>query len=106
MFFLKYLSLLEIKEISIICSKPYGFELLILLYNQTHNNYDAGVEETFESLMFNRSQRPAFINFLNELEQRGIIFRQTSQLKKSKILLRLNKNLMNEIDQLLKIDDY
>ena len=106
MFFLKYLSLLEIKEISIICSKPYGFELLILLYNQTHNNYDTGVEETFESLMFNRSQRPAYINFLNELEQRGIILRQTSQLKKSKVLLRLNKNLMNEINQLLKIDDY
>jgi hypothetical protein len=106
MFFLKYLSLLEIKEISIICSKPYGFELLILLYNQTHNNYDTGVEETFESLMFNRSQRPAYINFLNELEQRGIILRQPSQLKKSKVLLRLNKNLMNEIDQLLKIDDY
>ena len=106
MFFLKYLSLLEIKEVSIICSKPYGFELLILLYNQTHNNYDTGVEETFESLMFNRSQRPAYINFLNELEQRGIILRQTSQLKKSKVLLRLNKNLMNEINQLLKIDDY
>jgi hypothetical protein len=106
MFFLKYLSLLEIKEISIICSKPYGFELLILLYNQTHNNYDTDVEETFESLMFNRSQRPAYINFLNELEQRGIILRQPSQLKKSKVLLRLNKNLMNEINQLLKIDDY
>jgi len=106
MFFLKYLSLLEIKEISIICAKPYGFELLILLYNQTRNNYDTGVEETFDSLMFNRSQRPAYINFLNELEQRGIILRQPSQLKKSKILLRLNKNLMNKIDQLLKIDDY
>ncbi|MDB9892111.1 hypothetical protein OAC99_01540 [Amylibacter sp.] len=106
MFFLKYLSLLEIKEISIICSKPYGFELLILLYNQTHNNYDTGVEETFQKLKFNRSQRPAYISFLNDLEQRGIILRQPSQLKKSKILLRLNKILMNEIDQLLKIDDY
>ena len=52
MFFLKYLSLLEIKEISIICSKPYGFELLIILYDQTHNNHDTGVEETFEKLNF------------------------------------------------------
>ena len=106
MFFKKYLLLLKIKEISIICSKPYGFELLILLYNQSRHNYDTGVEETFESLKFNRSQRPAYINFLNDLEQRSIIFRQPSQLKKSKVLLRLNKNLMNEIDQLLKIDDY
>ena len=106
MFFRKYLFLLEIEEISIICSKPYGFELLILFYNQTHNNCDTGVEDTYKRLRFNKSQRPAYINFLNELEQRGIILRQQSQLKKSKILLRLNKNLMNEIDQLLKIGDH
>mgnify|MGYP006421881303 CR=1 FL=1 len=104
MFFLKYLSLLEIKEISIICSKPYGFELLILLHNQTHENSDIGVEETFERLRFNKSQRPAYINFLNELNDRGIIIRQASQSKKSKTLLRLNENLMNEINQILDIE--
>ena len=80
--------------------------MLVLLYYQTKSNTDVGIEDTYNTLLFNRSQRPAYINFLNELEQRGIILRQTSQLKKSKVLLRLNKNLMNEINQLLKIDDY
>ena len=35
MFFNKYLLFLEIEDIARVCLKPYGFELLILLYNQT-----------------------------------------------------------------------
>jgi len=104
MFFNKYYLLLEVKEISKICSKPYGFELLILIYFQTKNNADIGIEETYDKLMFNKSQRNAFINFINELEHRGIISRQTSITKKSKIVLRLPVNLMNEINQILEIN--
>ena len=104
MFFIKYFSLLKVKDISIICSKPYGFELLILIYNQTTNNTDIGIEETYDKLMFNKSQRPAFINFVNELEQSGIISRHISKTKKSKIVLRLSENLMNKINQILKIN--
>jgi hypothetical protein len=55
MFFCKYISLLKDKDISKICSKPYGFELLILIYNQTKNNSDIGIEETYNKLMFNKS---------------------------------------------------
>lgn len=102
MFFDKYYSLLEVKEISKICSKPYGFELLILIYFQTKNNADIGIEETYDKLLFNKSQRPAFINFINELEHRGIISRHTSKTKKSKTLLRLNVNLMDEIYQIFE----
>ena len=104
MFFDKYYSLLEVKEISKICSKPYGFELLILIYFQTKNNADIGIEETYDKLLFNKSRRPAFINFINELEHRGIISRHTSKTKKSKIVLRLSENLMNKINQILKIN--
>jgi len=104
MFFIKYLSLLKVKDISRICSKPYGFELLILIYDQTKNNADTGIEETYDKLMFNKSQRPAFINFVNELEQSGIISRHKSTTKKSKVLLRLSVNLMNEINQILEIN--
>ena len=103
MFFSKYFSLLKVKDISKICSKPYGFELLMLLYLQTKNDADVGIEETYDKLMFNKSQRPAFINFINELEYKGIISRQISITKKSKTLLRLNLNLMDEIDQILQI---
>ena len=102
MFFNKYYSLLEVKEISKICSKPYGFELLILIYFQTINNADIGIEETYDKLRFNKSQRPAFINFINELEHRGIISLHTSKTKKSKIVLRFSMDLMNEINQILE----
>jgi uncharacterized protein YjgD (DUF1641 family) len=102
--FFKYLSLLEIKEISTICSKPYGFELMVLIYNQTKNNADIGIEETYDKLMFNKSQRPAFINFINELEHKGIVSRHISSTKKSKVLLRLSVSLMNKINQILEIN--
>ena len=104
MIFDKYYSLLEVKEISKICSKPYGFELLILIYFQTKNNADIGIEETYDKLMFNKSQRPAFINFINELEHKGIVSRQISTTKKSKVLLRFSVDLMNEINQILEIN--
>jgi len=104
MFFSKYLSLLKIEHISKICSKPYGFELLILIYNQTKNNSDIGIEEIYDKLMYNKSRRPAFISFINELEHKGIISRQTSTTKKSKVLLRFSVDLMNEINQILEIN--
>jgi hypothetical protein len=104
MFFCKYFSLLKVKDISKICSKPYGFELLILIYYQTKNNTDIGIEETYDKLMFNKSQRPAFINFINNLEHKGIISRHISTTKKSKVLLRFSVDLMNEINQILEIN--
>ena len=104
MIFTNYLSLLKIKGVSKICSKPYGFELLILIYYQTKNNTDIGIEETYDKLMFNKSQRPAFINFINDLEHKSIITRHVSKTKKSKTLLRLSATLMDEINQILEID--
>ena len=104
MFFSKYFSLLKVKQISKICSKPYGFELLILIYDQTKNNSDIGIEEVYDKLMYNKSQRPAFINFINELEHKGIVSRRVSRIKKSKVLLRFSVSLMNEINQILEIN--
>ena len=104
MIFIKYIALLKVKDVSKICSKPYGFELLILIYNQTKNNSDIGIEETYDKLMFNKSQRPAFITFINDLEHKGIISRHISTTKKSKVLLRLSVDLMNEINQILEIN--
>ena len=104
MFFDKYFLLLKVKEISKICSKPYGFELLILIYCQTKNDSDIGIEEIYDKIMYNKSQRPAFINFINELEHKGIVSRQISTTKKSKVLLRFSAHLMNEINQILEIN--
>ena len=104
MFFDKYFLLLKVKEISKICSKPYGFELLILIYYQTKNNSDIGIEEIYDKIIYNKSQRPAFISFINELEHKGIVSRQISTTKKSKVLLRFSVDFMNEINQILEIN--
>ena len=48
MFTQEYLKLLSIKKIRQIFSKPYGFELLILLYDFTKHELEYGVEETLE----------------------------------------------------------
>jgi hypothetical protein len=94
-----YVELLSNKKIGKICSKAYGFELLILLYNFTKNNNEYGIEETFEMIRHNRCKRPAFLSFIKDLESDKILERLPSKVKKSRTLLRLNKEIVHEIDQ-------
>jgi len=93
-----YLKLLDVDSVNRFCSKPYGFELLILLYDFTRNNDEYGIEETFEMIRYNRCKRPAFLSFVKDLEAEGIIFRLQSKVKKSRSLLRLNQDTIDEID--------
>jgi len=99
MFTQEYLKLLSIKKIRQICSKPYGFELLILLYNFTNDDSEYGIEKTFEMIRNNVCKRPAFLSFIKDLEAEKIIVRSPSKVKKSRILLRLNQDIIDEIDQ-------
>jgi HPt (histidine-containing phosphotransfer) domain-containing protein len=99
MFTQEYLKLLSMEKISKICSKPYGFELLILLYNFSKDNSEHGIEETFEMIRNNVCKRPAFLSFIKDLEAEKIIVRSVSKVKKSRILLRLNQDIIDEIDQ-------
>ena len=93
-----YLKLLDVDSVNRFCSKPYGFELLILLYDFTRNNDEYGIEETYEMIQYNRCKRPAFLSFVKDLEAEGIIFRLQSKVKKSRSLLRLNQDTIDEID--------
>ena len=99
MFTNSYVELLSNKKISKICSKAYGFELLILIYNFTKNNNEYGIEETFEMIKHNRCKRPAFLAFVKDLESEKILERSPSKVKKSRTLLRLNKDIVLELDQ-------
>ena len=99
MFKSSYVKLLSNKKISKICSKAYGFELLIIIYNFTKNNDEYGIEETFEMIQYNRCKRPAFLSFIKDLEADKIVIRMPSKIKKSRILLRLNQAIVHEIDQ-------
>ena len=62
------------------------------------NNDEYGIEETFEMIHYNRCKRPAFLSFIKDLEAEGIIFRIQSKVKKSRSLLRLNQDTIDEID--------
>jgi hypothetical protein len=95
-----YLKLLSIRNICKICSKAYGFELMILLYKSTKHNFEYGIEETFEMIQYNRCKRPAFLSFIKDLEAEKIVVRMPSKIKKSRILLRLNQDIVHEIDQI------
>ena len=99
MFTSSYVKLLSNKKISKICSKAYGFELLIIIYNFTKNNDEYGIEETFEMIQYNRCKRPAFLSFIKDLEADKVVIRMPSKIKKSRILLRLNQAIVHEIDQ-------
>ena len=99
MFTNSYVELLSNKKISNICSKAYGFELLILIYNFTNNNNEIGIEETFEIIKHNRCKRPAFLAFVKDLESEKILERSTSKVKKSRTILRLNKEIVLELDK-------
>ena len=93
-----YLKLLSVKSVNRFCSKPYGFELLILLYNFTRNNDEYGIEETYEMIHYNKCKRPAFLRFVKNIEAEEIIVRLQSKVKKSRSLLRLNQDIVDEID--------
>ena len=71
---------------------------MVNIYNFTKNDNEYGIEETFEMIKHNRAQRPAFLSFIKDLEAEGIIFRIQSKVKKSRSLLRLNQDTIDEID--------
>tara|TARA_B110000008_G_scaffold229606_1_gene232170 strand:- start:588 stop:965 length:378 start_codon:yes stop_codon:yes gene_type:complete len=96
-------NLLSKNNIQIICSKPYGWELLFMLYKNTKHNQEYGIDKIFENIKYNRCTKPSFINFINYLETANIICRSESVLKKSKVLLKLTDPIVIELQQ--SIDD-
>ena len=47
----------------------------------------------------NRCKRPALLTFVKDLESEKILERLPSKVKKSRTLLRLNKDIVLELDQ-------
>ena len=99
-----YLKLLANKNISKICSKPYGLEFMILLYFDSKHNNENGIEEIFEMIQYNRCKRPAFLSFIKDLSDEVIVLRSPSKLKKSRTLLRLNQDIVRLLDKINCID--
>jgi hypothetical protein len=96
-----YSRLLNVKNVNIICSKPYGFELFFLLFKNSTTDNDCGIEDTFDAIKYNRCTRPAFINFINYLEFQNILYRSKSKIKKNKVLLRLHRTTIIEVNKII-----
>ena len=104
MFYKQYMDILKKKHFRIICSKSYGLELLLLLIQNTIDDDDFGIQETYDLVKYNKPRKQAFIKFINNLEGRGYIYRQQSKSKKSRIVLRLEEDYVEELIRILDLN--
>lgn len=104
MFYKQYIDILKKKHFRIVCSKSYGLELLLFLMHSTIDDADFGIQETYDRIKYNKPRKQAFIKFINNLEGRGYIYRQQSKLKKSRIVLRLEEEYLEELIHILDLN--
>ena len=102
----KYLTLESIKEIqsmpcssqiSIFFEKGYGFELLMLLWEDYSQKPSLSVEKTLDKLSLHRPRRETFSRFINRLEANGCITKKIHTEKKSMRSLRLSDELYESL---------
>ena len=79
--------------IRMFCSKPYGLELMLILDAAEKDDDDNGIDDTFDSILFNKPRRGAFSNFLKLLLINGHIQKIPSSTKASKSVLRLSPDV-------------
>jgi hypothetical protein len=71
-------------------SKPYGLELLLVLHSAEAAGADNGIDDTFDTIRFNKPRRAAFSSFIQQLELNGHVLKRPSEFKASKSVLRLS----------------
>lgn len=101
----KYLTLKNIQEmnnmsqVKIFFEKGYGFELLMLLWEDYDNEPSLSIEKTIDKLSLHKPRRETFSRFINRLEANGCIIKSIHSEKKSMRSL----SLTNELYDLLPI---
>ena len=78
-------------------SKAYGLELLFRLESFALDAADNGIDDTYDAIVFNRPRKAAFSQFCAFLRDQESIVYQTSDLKKSKTVLRLSPGTLEEL---------
>ena len=76
-------------------TRSYSLELLIILYENHHVD---GIEQLYAMLQSKKSKMPAFLGFLNYLEDRECIVKLTNEDKKSQRVIALTDECRHEID--------
>ena len=78
-------------------SKAYGLELLFKLENFDQEGADNGIDDTYDAIEFNRPRKAAFSQFCSFLRDQNAIIYGVSNRKKSKTVLRLSTNTLEEL---------
>ena len=102
----KYLSLDRIQkihpkcQIKIFFEKGYGFELLMVLWEDYNKFPQLSIEKTLDKLSLHQPRRETFSRFINRLETNGCIEKSVHSEKKSMRSISLTEELY---DLLVKI---
>lgn len=75
-------------------TRSYSLELLIILFEHDHID---GIEQLYEMLSSKKSKMPAFLGFLNYLQDRDCIVKFTNEDKKSQRVIALTDQCREEV---------
>ena len=96
---LNYLrSLLQNKGVKLFLSKPYGLEFLYILDKCNRESIDNGIDDTFDLIFFNKPRKEAFHKFVDLLASKGHLLKLKSEIKASKTVLRMSKDVQEALD--------
>ena len=102
----KQLSLNKVKrikpkyQIKIFFEKGYGFELLMILWEDYNRCPQLSIEKTLELLSLHQPRRETFSRFINRLESNGCIKKSIHTEKKSMRSISLSEELYNSLNQI------
>jgi hypothetical protein len=102
----KHLSLSQVKrikpqsQIKIFFEKGYGFELLMILWENYSQCPQLSIEKTLELLSLHQPRRETFSRFINRLESNGCIKKSIHPEKKSMRSINLSEELYNSLNQI------
>jgi len=100
----KHLSLNQVKkirpqsQIKIFFEKGYGFELLMILWEDYNHCPQLSIEKTLEKLSLHQPRRETFSRFINRLETNGCIIKTVHTEKKSMRSISLSDELYNSLN--------
>ena len=102
----KNLSLKQIKriepkyQIMIFFEKGYGFELLMILWEDYNQCPQLSIEKTLDLLSLHQPRRETFSRFINRLESNGCIKKSIHTEKKSMRSISLSEELYESLNQI------
>jgi hypothetical protein len=102
----KRLSLNQVKrvkpqyQIKIFFEKGYGFELLMILWEDYNQSPQLSIERTLDLLSLHQPRRETFSRFINRLESNGCIKKSIHTEKKSMRSISLSEELYESLNQI------